>query len=190
MRPTDRRDEFQRLILPVLDALFRTARRLTGDHRHAEDLVSETCLRGLRFFDRFAPGTRFKAWIFQILRNTFISEVRRRAREEPLAPVDPAVLPDLSAGSDGAAAVDGRSARGRAAILDAVDDDIRRALDSLPEDHRMIVMLSVFEGLKYREIAEIMDCPIGTVMSRLFRARRALQDLLLEYARARGIAAG
>jgi RNA polymerase sigma-70 factor (ECF subfamily) len=178
------RQSFEREALPHLDALYGLARRLTRNDRDAEDLVQETVLRAYRFFDRFREGTHCKAWLFKILHNVFVNKYRTRVRERELAGA-------LTA-ADGEALLSANELRRardpEGAILDGlVSADVQRALDALPEEFRLPVLLCDLEELSYREIADIMDCPIGTVMSRLYRGRRLLQEALRGYAIERGI---
>jgi RNA polymerase sigma-70 factor (ECF subfamily) len=181
--------DFEHLVTPHLDALLRTAQRLTASSVDAEDLVQETLLKGYRFFGRFEEGTNFKAWIFKILMNAFVNTYRARRRQKFATEGefdeewgDPkANQPQVDAETF--------SARERAA-LETVDDRIKQALIELPESLRIVFMLSTLEDLKYREIADILDCPVGTVMSRLFRARAMLKERLRQFAEETGIKAG
>lgn len=171
---------FEAEATPHLDALHRTATRLCGSPGEADDLVQETLLKAFRFFDTWTAGTNFKAWLFRVLYTTFVSARRSadpRPRDladvpEPGATVDE-LLKELDRGS--------YEERERA-VLDAVDDRVKAAVDALPRDLRATFLLSAVEDLKYREIADALGCPLGTVMSRLFRARRLLQDRLAAYA--------
>lgn len=183
----NRQEEFQRIALPHLPSLYNLALRLTGSQREAEDLVQETYLRAYRFFDTFTPGTQIKAWLFRILRNTFIN--RYRARKIRPEEVD---LTRLEAGYE--SAVDAgflreHHPRSPEEILlnDVLDEEVVRALDALPEEYRTVVHLALVEELSYKEIAGVLSIPLGTVMSRLHRGRRMLQAALMEYARRKGI---
>lgn len=181
------RQSFEQEALPHLEALHAVALRLTRNGRDAEDLVQDTVLRAYRFFHRFEAGTNCKAWLFKILHNAFINKYRRRVREREVTGAIEAegLAPAISSDALDAARDPER------AILDGVlSDDVRRALDALPEDFRLAVILCDLEDLSYKEIAEVMDCPVGTVMSRLHRARRLLQAELRDYAAAQGIGAG
>jgi len=155
--------------LDHLDALYAFALSLTRNPPDAEDLVQETYLRAFRFAHRFQPGTHLRAWLFQILRNTFLTFYRRSARE--LAVLD-------KEGADGADEDWNAEAPGSpvATVL-----DLERALADLPEEFRSVVLLADLEGLALAEVAEIMDVPVGTVKSRLFRARRLLRRRLADY---------
>jgi RNA polymerase sigma-70 factor, ECF subfamily len=177
------RREFEREALPHMQALHGTALRLTRNARDAEDLVQETFLRAYRYWDRFVPGSNCKAWIFKILTNTFITRYHARRRDhEVMAAEDQATDEILShevlhASRDPEGAVASRLMSG----------DVVRALEALPADFRLAVLLCDVEEFSYKEIAEIMECPVGTVMSRLFRGRRLLQRALHEYAVEQGI---
>jgi len=181
-------DPFETEALSFLDALYRTALRMTRSEADAEDLVQETYIRAFRFRDQFTPGTNLKAWLFRILTNTFINSYRRRQSQPEfteLADVDEFSLykrmSDLRASS--------ASGDPEREFLDGlVDSEVKDALTELPEKFRQVVLLDV-EGFSYKEIAEMLDIPIGTVMSRLHRGRKFLQKRLLDVAQQRGIAA-
>ena len=161
--------------LSHLDALYNLARWLVRDPVEAEDLVQETYLRAIRGAHQFQPGTNLRAWLFQILRNTFFTLYKRKARE-PEA-MDPDVLDGMSPGIGGAAG-DGRLAGppdGTAGL------DLTAALQRLPEEYRSVVLLADLEDFTMTEVAHIMACPVGTVKSRLFRARAILRELLRDY---------
>lgn len=181
-------DPFETEALTFLDALYRTALRMTRSEADAEDLVQETYIRAFRFRDQFTPGTNLKAWLFRILTNTFINSYRRR-RSQPefteLEDVDEFSLykrmSDLRASSS--------SGDPETEFLNGlVDSEVKDALVELPEKFRQVVLLDV-EGFSYKEIAEMLDIPIGTVMSRLHRGRKFLQKRLYDLAQQRGIAA-
>jgi RNA polymerase sigma-70 factor (ECF subfamily) len=161
--------------LSHLDALYNLARWLTRDPAEAEDLVQEAYLRAIRAAHQFQPGTNLRAWLFQILRNTFFSLYKRKARGPEV--MDPAVL-DGMAPSGGAARPDDRlagPADGTAGL------DLTAALNRLPEEYRTVVLLADLEEFSMGEIAAILECPVGTVKSRLFRARGILKELLRDY---------
>jgi len=183
-REDRRRDEFEGLLLPHLDALYGAALRLTRRPGDAEDLVQEASLKAYRFLDRYQRGTNFKAWMFKILTNVFHSRYRKAQREREIhqkVENDGHHTHILAQGSTREAMAAEES------ILDhLLSEDIQEALEKLPTDFRMVVILSDVEEFTYKEIAEIMDCPVGTVMSRLFRARRQLQRLLADHAADRG----
>lgn len=164
--------------MPLMDPLYRTALRLTGQDASARDLVQEAVLKAYRSFSRFVPGSNFRAWVFRILTNTFINDYRRRASApQPLdmADIDPSDPSEVEFATT--ADLD--------RLTDALGDEARRAIEKLPPDFRLVFLLSTFEGFSYREIAEIAGIPIGTVMSRLFRARAIVRSELLAQARGR-----
>jgi RNA polymerase sigma-70 factor (ECF subfamily) len=163
--------------LTHLDGLYNLARWLVRDPAEAEDLVQETFLRALRGFHQFRAGTNLRAWLFQILRNTFFTQYRKRGRE-PEA-VDPDVL-DTMAIRLGPASGAGSPSGASSGTLSV---DLRAALEHLPDDYRAVVVLADVEDFTMTEVADIMGCPVGTVKSRLFRARAILQELLRDYVR-------
>jgi len=170
--------------LPHMDALYITALRLTRNPSDAEDLVQETYLKAHRFWDRYTPGTNCKAWLYKILTNTRINQYVKASKRPPQAnfeDVEPILEQKVPRGL--AEETDGRLE----AFSDLLDDELKEAMESVPEDFRVVLILSAMEGFAYKEIAEILEIPIGTVMSRLFRARKLLQAGLSEYARKRGL---
>jgi RNA polymerase sigma-70 factor, ECF subfamily len=171
-------EEFSTEALRHLDALYSLARWLVRDPVEAEDLVQETYLRALRAAHQFHPGTNLRAWLFQILRNTFYTQYRRNQRE-PEA-VEPEEL-ERAAHANGARREGGNGLAGPAD--GAAGLDLTAALDRLPEEYRSVVLLADVEDFTMGEVAVIMDCPVGTVKSRLFRARGILKGLLRDYAR-------
>ncbi len=172
---------------PYMDALYSAAMRMTRNRADAEDLVQETYLRAYRGYDRFEEGTNLRAWLYRILTNTFINSYRakqRRPDETDLSDVEDLYLYRRLGGMETAEL--GRSAEDT--LLDTVTDtEVKAALDSLPEQFRVAVLLADVEGFSYKEIAEMLDIPIGTVMSRLHRGRKALQKTLADYALDRGL---
>ncbi|HJZ83663.1 MAG TPA: sigma-70 family RNA polymerase sigma factor [Polyangia bacterium] len=174
------REEFEEAALPHLDSLFGAALRLTRNERDAEDLVQDTILRAYRFFHRFERGTNAKAWLFKILSNTFANKYRKRQRERTVLDQVEAEATPPTQTRDPETYLLGR----------LFSEQVQQALQELPEDFRWAVMLADLEDFSYREIADIMDCPIGTVMSRIYRGRRLLQRMLAEYAREQGIGSG
>ncbi len=187
-RKTLSREEFEAEALQHLDALYASALRFTRDARDAEDLVQDAFLRACRFLDRFEPGTNMKAWLFRILTNTFINKYRRNTRERSLVdgPEKEMVTDQLHSPE----AAD-RAENPERALLDRmVSGDVLAAIDAVPIDFRMVVILADIHDFSYKEIADILDVPVGTVMSRLFRGRRHLQKSLHDYAAAAGIIPG
>ena len=173
--------------MQYMPALYSAALRMTRDPSDAEDLVQETYLRAYRSFATFQEGTNLKAWLYKILTNAFINSFRarkRRPEEVDVEDVEALYLYRRLRAVD--APGSGRSAEEE--VLERITDtEVKAAVDSLPESFRMAVLLADVEGFSYREIAEIMGVPIGTVMSRLHRGRRALQKALLEYAAGNGL---
>ncbi len=185
----DDKKRFQEEALPLLDSLYAGALRMTRNPADAEDLVQETMMRAYRAFNRFEPGTNLKAWLFRILTNAYINTYRKKQRE-PLK-----VSQDEIAEFDLYRELKNHdpewTSTPETIVLDnLVDSDILEAIDDLPEQFRLAVVLSDVEGFSYAEMAEIMEVPMGTVMSRLHRGRKALQKRLWEIARDRGIVRG
>lgn len=163
--------EFQRQALEHLDALYNLAVYLTRNGPEAEDLVQETYLRAFRFSHRFTPGTHLKAWLFQILRNTFLTFYHQREREPALSEDG---VPEGSAPMFHDAP-DRGSASGETRV------DLGRVLAQLPEEFRTVLLLAEVEGMPLKDVADIMGCPVGTVKSRIFRAKERLRRLLKDY---------
>jgi RNA polymerase sigma-70 factor (ECF subfamily) len=178
---------FSAQAMEYMPSLYSAALRMTRHAADAEDLVQETYLRAYRGFGSFEQGTNLKAWLYRILTNTFINRYRaakRRPDETDLEEVEDLYLYRRLGGLEGARA--SRSAEDE--LLDVLtEDEVREAVESLPENFRLAVLLADVEGFSYKEIAEILDIPIGTVMSRLHRGRRALQKRLYEFAAGRGL---
>jgi RNA polymerase sigma-70 factor (ECF subfamily) len=180
----ERRRRFEAEALPHADALFRTALRLTPTRSDAEDLVQETYLKAYRAYDRFESGTNCRAWLFKILTNTGINQHQARARRPVSVDFD-AIAAIAAAPED--SAVPEPSAGDWSVYAGVLDDDMHAALAALPEPFRVVLVLAVLEGFAYKEIAAMLALPIGTVMSRLFRARRMMQAALHAAARRRGV---
>jgi RNA polymerase sigma-70 factor (ECF subfamily) len=185
----DEKKRFQQDALPLLDSLYAGALRMTRNPADAEDLVQETMLRAYRSFDRFEAGTNLKAWLFRIMTNAYINTYRKRQREPQKVSQDE--LGDFDLYRELKDHDPRWEVTPEKIVLDSlVDTDIIEAIDDLPEQFRLAVVLSDIEGFSYAEMAEIMDVPMGTVMSRLHRGRKALQKRLWEVARDRGIVKG
>src|ERR1043165_7573505 len=182
------KSEFEELALSHLDPLYSAALRLTKNERDAEDLVQDTCMRAYRFFDKFERGTNIKAWLFKILTNTFINRYRRKVKERSVVEgVEREAVHDQFVSRD---ATDFAANPEQYFFDRLLSDDVLRAIDALPIDFRLVVILADLQEFSYKEIAEILDCPVGTVMSRLFRGRKLLQKNLLGYAVETGVVAG
>jgi RNA polymerase sigma-70 factor (ECF subfamily) len=183
------RETFAEQAMPFAPQLYSAALRMTRNQADAEDLVQETYLRGYRGFERFTEGTNLRAWLFRILTNTYINSYRARQRrpaEADLADVEDLYLYRRMRTLDSVLA--NRSAEDE--LMDLLtDDEVKRALEDLPENFRLPVLLADVEGFSYKEIAEMLEIPIGTVMSRLHRGRKAMQKTLFDYAPTRGLAA-
>lgn len=183
-KPKPRSKEFERLVLEHLDMLYAVALRLTRNPTDAQDLTQNTVVKALRFHDKFKKGTYIKAWLLTILRNTFINEYRRKARHPIFveltgaeAAEDTAPDPKVPYEPHNDDAMD---------LLELLDDEVRQAVGSLPEDFRTAVIMADLEEKSYKEIADITGCPLGTVMSRLHRGRKLLRQQLAAYAKDRG----
>src|SRR5688572_16223065 len=184
-RRREARTEFEAAALVHLDALYGAAYRLARNPRDAEDLVQDTLLRAYRFWETFEKDSNCKAWLLRILTNTFINEYQRKKRSREV--IDAAAAEqDATDGVLHHVGADTQKSPERLLLDRSVSDDVQRALEALPDDFRTAVVLCDIEGLSYKEIAEIMECPVGTVMSRLFRGRRLLQTALREFAVASG----
>jgi len=187
VQPMADRERFTELALPHMQALYTAALRMTRNPADAEDLVQETFLKAYRAFDRYEDGTNIRAWLYKILTNTFINSYRAAKRRPEKADVEDVEdlymyrrLGELQAAGTGRSAED-------EVFSHFTDDEVKEAIESLPEAFRIAVLLADVEGFSYKEIADITDVPIGTVMSRIHRGRKALQKALTDFAEARGL---
>ncbi len=178
----DKIANFQREALPHMDAVYRFALRLSGSADQAQDLVQDTFLRAYRSWDQYTPGTQCKSWLFTICRNLYLRQRERGQRHDQIV----AENAPMDAGGEALinplwSAVEGSDPEGDF-FGSIVDEEVLAAIDALPEEYRTTVVLSDVEGMSYEEIAAMLEIPVGTVKSRLFRGRRRLQKVLYEYA--------
>ena len=174
--------------LPYIDSLYNSALRLTRHSQDAEDLLQETYLKAYKYYHRFQEGTNLRAWLFKIMKNTFINNYRRkklRPAQSDFAEIEDAFESSIDEG------LRFRFKNPEEEFLEGMlDEGVQKALDELPEDYRMVVLFADLEGFAYKEIASILDIPVGTVMSRLYRGRKRLENVLLAYARDHGYMRG
>ncbi|MCF8243398.1 MAG: sigma-70 family RNA polymerase sigma factor [Melioribacteraceae bacterium] len=174
--------DFENEALPHIDALYNFALKMTGSEDDADDLVQETYLKAFRFFDKFEKGTNCKAWLFSILKNSFINEYRKVSKQPNKVDYD-----DIQNFYENIKSSDVKTQHYEEdSFANFLDDDISKAISDLPDDFRTVIILSDIEGFTYEEIADFVDCPIGTVRSRLHRARKMLYAKLYDYAKDKG----
>ncbi len=180
--------DFEAAALPFLDALYNMGYRLTRNAEDAEDLVQETYFKAYKYYDKFEQGTNLKAWLFRILKNTFINGYRKKQSQPPQS-----AFSDIEESFESVVSEESgkKTKTPEEEALDRVlDEDVQEALSALSEDYRMVIHLVDLEGFSYKEAATILDVPVGTVMSRLYRGRRLLEHALLRYARNHGYMRG
>lgn len=175
--------EFEAEALPHMDVLYNFALRTTGNEEDARDLLQETYLKAYRFWDKYEQGTNIRAWLFRIMKNTYINRYRKEVKEPDK--VDYEVVENFY-NSIRAQSADPNDLQEKL-YGNLLGDEVAKALESLPDDFRTVVILCDIEGLTYEEIAEFVDRPIGTVRSRLHRGRKLLQEKLYDYAKQRGM---
>lgn len=180
-----KQQDFNEEILPHLDALYNFGLRLTADPNDAEDLVQDTIVKAYRFFSSYEKGTNAKAWLFRILKNSYINNYRRKSKKPQEVDYDEVAsfYESIRAERTDSSDLEDKMFR------ELIDDDLSNALDSIPEDFRTVVLLCDVEDFTYEEIANMLDVPIGTIRSRLHRGRNLLKAQLMEYATDRGYAA-
>ncbi len=178
----EKQRDFQREAMVHIDSLYNFALRMTGDAEDANDLVQETYMKAYRFFDSFEKGTNCKAWLFRILKNSYINKYRKESKEPDKIDYDEIKEFYHSVKHS---SLDSNDMQEKM-FGELLDDEVARALESLPEDFKEVVQLCDIEGFTYEEIANMVDCPIGTVRSRLHRGRKILREKLMEYAKQHG----
>ena len=175
---------FEETAMPFVDSLYNTAYRMTRNAEDAQDLVQETYFKAYRYYDKFAEGTNLKAWLFKILKNTFINNYRKKQKQPYQTD-----FADIEESLESRVQDDAHRSLSRPdeiLLENVLDEHVQKAMDGLPEDYRMAVVLADLEGFSYKEVAEILEVPVGTVMSRLYRGRKLLEEAMLRYARDHG----
>ncbi|MCX8107129.1 MAG: sigma-70 family RNA polymerase sigma factor [Ignavibacterium album] len=175
-------EDFEREAIPHMDALYNYAIKMTGDSDDADDLVQETYLKAFRFFDKFEKGTNCKAWLFRIMKNTYINKYRKETKEPDKIDYEEVenYYENIKPSSTDTAHLE------KDIYDNLLDDELSEAINSLPEDFKTVILLCDIEGFSYEEIADFIDVPVGTVRSRLHRARKMLFTKLHKYASKRG----
>ncbi len=184
-RDSSKHREFEREALPHSDLLYNYALRMTNNAADAEDLLQETYLKAFRFWESYEQGTNIRAWLFRIMKNSYINRYRKEVKEPDTVDYDEVQHFYTSVRDESADPNDLQET----VFSNLLDDDVAGAIAELPEDFRTVVILCDIEGLPYEEIARFVDCPVGTVRSRLHRGRKLLRSKLLEYAKNRGYVA-
>lgn len=175
-------EEFEKEAIPHMDALYNFALKMTGDEDDADDLVQETYLKAFRFFDKFEKGTNCKAWLFRIMKNSYINDYRKQVKEPNKVDYE-----DVQNFYENIKSDEVESKHYEQDVFsNLLDDEISKAITELPEDFRTVIILSDIEGFTYDEIADFVDIPVGTVRSRLHRARKMLYSQLYDYAKEKG----
>lgn len=182
---TELEARFEREALPLLDTLYGGALRMTRNPQDAEDLVQETFLKAFRAFDSYKPGTNLKAWLYRIMTNTYINSYRKKQRQPAQTPTEE--ITDYQLYTTSSHDSTGLESAEVEALKAMPNSEITDAMNSLSDDYRMVVYYADIEGLAYKEIAEIMGTPLGTVMSRLHRGRKQLREVLKDVAKEQGI---
>jgi RNA polymerase sigma-70 factor (ECF subfamily) len=182
-KPVSRPEAFEKQVLEHMDMMYAVALRLTRNPADAQDLTQNTVVKALRFHSKFREGTYIKAWLLTILRNTFINEYRRKVRRPTFVELSGTEAAADTSHQPEAAYEPNESYSN--SLLELLDDEVRKAIEALPADFRVAVVMADLEDRSYKEIADYMGCPLGTVMSRLHRGRKILRDQLAEYARDR-----
>lgn len=184
-KSSEKQREFEREALPHMDLLYNFALRMTNNAADADDLVQETYLKAYRFWDKYEKGTNIRAWLFRIMKNSYINRYRKESKEPETVDYDEVKAFYNTVRDESSDANDLQESL----FGNLLDDDVASAVASLPDDFRTVVILCDIEGLTYEEIAEFVEIPLGTVRSRLHRGRKLLRSRLIEYAKNRGYVA-